>query len=85
MKVSGQEDYYERRLSFLPEERRTQVREALEKYDEAERKIQERDGVETGTLTASERSKLQVRLLVSLYPGQSCPCRRPCPFDRCAC
>ena len=60
MKVSGQEDYYERRLSFLPEERRTQVREALEKYDEAERKIQERDGVETGTLTASERSKLRI-------------------------
>lgn len=60
MKVSGQEDYYERRLRFLPEERRTQVREALEKYDEAERKIQERDGVETGTLTASERSKLRI-------------------------
>ena len=60
MKVSGQEDYYERRLSFLPEERRTQVREALEKHDEAERKIQERDGVETGTLSASERSKLRI-------------------------
>lgn len=60
MKVSGQEDYYERRLSFLPEECRTQVRETMEKFDEAERKIQEREGVETGTLTASERSKLRI-------------------------
>ena len=60
MKASGQEDYYERRLSFLSEERRTLVREALEKYDEAERKIQGKDGVETGVLSAAERSKLRI-------------------------
>jgi len=60
MKASGQEDYYERRLSFLPEERRTQVREALEKFDEAERKIQDKDGGEMAALSAAERSKLRI-------------------------
>ena len=60
MKASGQEDYYERRLSFLPEERRTQVREVLEKYDEAERKIQDKEAAGLESLSAAERSKLRI-------------------------
>lgn len=60
MKTSGQEDYYERRLGFLPEERRTQVREALEKFDEAERKIQDKDGLEPAPLSAMDRTKLRL-------------------------
>jgi hypothetical protein len=32
LKLKGQEDYYDRRLSFLPEEKRWDVRRALEEY-----------------------------------------------------
>ncbi len=60
MKQSGQEDYYERRLGFLAEERRTQVREVLEKFDEAERKIQDKDGLEPVPLSAMDRTKLRL-------------------------
>jgi len=60
MKASGQEDYYERRLSFLPEDRRTQVRELLEKYDEAEQKLREKESVDEGTLSAAERAQQRI-------------------------
>lgn len=60
MKQSGQEDYYERRLGFLAEERRTQVREVLEKFDEAERKIQDKDSLEPVPLSAMEQTKLRL-------------------------
>jgi len=60
MKTSGQEDYYERRLGFLAEERRTQVREVLEKFDEAERKIQDKDSLEPVPLSAMDRTKLRL-------------------------
>lgn len=60
MKASGEVDYYERRLGFLPEERRTQVRELIERFDEAEQKIRDREGGEESVLSAAERSKLRI-------------------------
>ena len=60
MRASGQEDYYERRLSFLPEERRTQVRELLEKFDEAEQKIRDKGTIEDSAMFAGDRSQLRI-------------------------
>ena len=60
MKASGQEDYYERRLGFLPEDRRTQVREMLEKFDEAEQKIREKETADEAALSAADRSQLRL-------------------------
>lgn len=60
MKTSGEEDYYERRLGFLPDGKRTQVREVLEKFDEAERRIQDKEGLEPGPLSGLDRSKLRL-------------------------
>lgn len=60
MKASGQEDYMERRLSFLPEERRTQVRELVEKFDESEKKLREKDLDEGESLSAAERTQLRL-------------------------
>ncbi|PYJ08287.1 MAG: hypothetical protein DME25_01940 [Verrucomicrobia bacterium] len=61
MKASGEVDYYERRLSFLPENRRTQVRELLEQYDEAEQKLRDQESADDGGLSAPDRA--QVRAL----------------------
>lgn len=60
MKSSGQEDYYERRLSFLSEDRRTQVRELLERFDEAEQKIRDTDTADATALSAADRSTLRL-------------------------
>lgn len=60
MKSSGQEDYYERRLGFLGEERRTQVRELLEKFDDAQQRIQDKAGGDSEVLTAAQRSQLRI-------------------------
>ena len=60
MKASGQEDYYERRLSFLPEDRRTHVRELLERFDEAEQKIREKETADNGgALSAGDHAQLR--------------------------
>jgi hypothetical protein len=59
LKLQGQEDYYERRLSFLPEERRDQVRVILEKYDEAEQTIREKEIEDGEALNDSERAQLK--------------------------
>jgi hypothetical protein len=59
MKASGEEDYYERRLSFLPEDRRTQVRELLEKFDEAEQKIRDKEAEDNGVLSIADRAQLR--------------------------
>jgi hypothetical protein len=59
MKASGQEDYYERRLSFLGEERRTQVRELLERFDEAEQKIRDQETADESALSAADRAQLR--------------------------
>ncbi len=60
MRASGQVDYYERRLSFLPEESRTQVRELLEKFDEAEHAIRDKGSIEDSAMSAGDRSKLRL-------------------------
>jgi hypothetical protein len=60
MRASGQEDYYERRLSFLPEARRDQVRELIEKYDDAEQKIRERELDDAEPLSLNDRAQLRL-------------------------
>jgi hypothetical protein len=59
MKATGEEDYYERRLSFLPEDRRTQVRELLEKFDEAEQKIRDKETENEGVLSIADHAQLR--------------------------
>jgi hypothetical protein len=60
MKQTGQEDYHERRLAFLPEERRTQVRELLERFDEAEQAIREKELDDGEPLSLADREQLRV-------------------------
>jgi hypothetical protein len=60
MKQTGQEDYHERRLAFLPEERRTQVRELLERFDEAEQGIREKELDDGEPLSLADREQLRV-------------------------
>jgi hypothetical protein len=60
LKLQGQQDYYERRLSFLPEERRDLVRGILEKYDDAEQGIREKQTEEGEALNESDRAQLKV-------------------------
>jgi hypothetical protein len=60
MKASGREDYYERRLGFLPEDRRTRVRELLEQFDEAEQKIRDKEMADNVALTAADRAQLRL-------------------------
>lgn len=59
MRLQGQEDYYERRLSFLPEERRSHVRDLLEKYDEAEKAIREKELEDGEALSVADRAQLR--------------------------
>ena len=59
MKQSGQEDLSERRLAFLPEERRTQVRELIEKFDDAESKLREKDLDDAEPLSPADRAQLR--------------------------
>ncbi len=60
MKQSGREDYTERRLGFLPEERRTQVRELIEKFDEAEQQIREKELDDGEPLSLADRAQWRV-------------------------
>ena len=60
MKASGQEDYYERRLKFLPEGQRTRVRELLERFDEAEQEIRSREELQEGGLSGADRAQLRM-------------------------
>lgn len=59
LKLQGHEDYYERRLTFLPEARRDQVRGVLEKYDEAEQAIREKETEDGALLSDSDRAQLR--------------------------
>ena len=56
----GDEDRYERRLGWLPEGRRQQVRDLLEHYDEAEQKIREKELEEGEPLSITDRAQLRV-------------------------
>lgn len=60
MKASGQEDYYERRLGFLPEDRRTRIRELLEQFDDAEQKIRDKETADNGALSAGDLAQLRL-------------------------
>ncbi|MFM1769710.1 MAG: hypothetical protein RJA22_2239 [Verrucomicrobiota bacterium] len=59
MELSGRQDYLERRLSFLPGERRSEVRDVLERLDEAEQQLRERELEEGDSLTQAERAQLR--------------------------
>jgi hypothetical protein len=59
MELQGEEDFYERRLAFLPEERRTQVRLILEKYQEAEQRFREKELEDGEPLDAGDRAQLR--------------------------
>jgi len=59
MLQQGEEDYLERRLSFLPEDRRTVVREILEKYAEAEQRFREKELEDGEPLDAGDREQLR--------------------------
>jgi hypothetical protein len=59
LKQKGQEDYYERRLAFLPESKRGVVRNLLEDYTEQEQAIRNKE-METGEpITPAEKAELQ--------------------------
>jgi hypothetical protein len=57
LKQKGEEDYYERRLSFLPEEKRGEVRKVLEHFDELEQNIRSKEWDES--LTPSDQAELR--------------------------
>ena len=59
LKQRGIQDYYERRLSFLPEEKQTQVRRVLEKYDEQERSLRDKEIEDEDALTPQDKAALQ--------------------------
>ena len=59
MRLKGEQDYYERRTAFLPEARRTELRKVLERYDELELGIREKEWEEGVALSAQERAQLR--------------------------
>jgi len=61
MEMQGEEDFYERRLAFLSPERRTQVREILEKYQTMEQRFREKELEDGEPLDAGDRA--QIRLM----------------------
>jgi hypothetical protein len=58
MKLKGYQDYYERRLGFLPENKRTSVRMVLEEYDELEKAIAARRQDADGAASEDDRLEL---------------------------
>jgi hypothetical protein len=59
MKQVGQEDYYERRLSFLSEDKRGQVRQVLDKYDDLEQGVRQKEWEAGETLSPEDAAKLK--------------------------
>jgi len=59
LKQKGQVDYYERRLSFLPDDKRNQVRALMEQYDEQEQLIRDKEWQDGETLNAADRLELR--------------------------
>ena len=59
LKQKGFEDYYERRLAFLPEDKRDAVRAIVEQYDEVERSIRDREMEDGQPITDTERLHLR--------------------------
>jgi len=58
LKQQGRDDYYERRLSFLPEEKRGSLRQVLEDFDEREQDILRKEE-EGELLSAAEQAALK--------------------------
>jgi hypothetical protein len=59
MKQLGQEDYYERRLSFLSEDKRGQVRQLLDEFDEQEQNVRQKEWEEGDALSPEDALKLK--------------------------
>ncbi|MCI0745317.1 MAG: hypothetical protein L0Y58_07920 [Verrucomicrobia subdivision 3 bacterium] len=59
LRLKGEQDYYERRLGFLPEERRKELRKVLERYDELEQHIWEKDWDEGDALGVQDHAELR--------------------------
>lgn len=59
LRLKGEHDYYERRLAFLPEERRSDIRKVLEKYDELQQRVREKEWEEAEPLTMQDRAELR--------------------------
>jgi hypothetical protein len=77
LRSNGGHDYYERRLSFLPEDRRSDVRKVLEKYDDLEQRLLEKEWIDAEPLTAQDyaelrrlRNQQQTELAGLLNPGE---------------
>jgi hypothetical protein len=58
-KVLGTEDRFGRRLGFLPDAKRNQVRMLLESYNDAELEIRQKTWEEGDTLTAEDKERLK--------------------------
>jgi hypothetical protein len=58
LKQQGKEDYYGRRLGFLAEEKRGQVRTVIEKYNDQELALREKEWEEGESLSPDDRAKL---------------------------
>jgi hypothetical protein len=58
LKQQGKEDYYGRRLGFLAEDKRGQVRTVIEKYSDQELALREKEWEEGETLSPDDRAKL---------------------------
>ena len=59
MRLNGEQDYYERRMTFLPEVRRTELRKVLERYDELEQSIRSKEWEEGQALSGDDRAQLR--------------------------
>ena len=59
LKQRGFQDYYERRLGFLPEEKRGDVRDILERYEDAEQTIRDKELQDGEPLTPADREELR--------------------------
>ena len=59
LRQQGQEDYHSRRLSFLPEAKRAQVRTLLDRYGDREVAICEKVWEEGEAITAEDREQLK--------------------------
>jgi hypothetical protein len=59
LKQRGIEDYYERRLGFLPDEKQTQVRRVLEKYEQQEQALLAKEYEEGDALTPQDKALLR--------------------------
>jgi hypothetical protein len=59
MRAKGEQDYYERRLGFLPVERRSELRNLLEKYDELEQGLRQKEWDHAEPLNIQDRAALR--------------------------